>query len=704
MRRSYASETSHCERMPRFSVAHSVVRPQDLGTSRITDLMLGDAGMLYSTTRYDGQITAWEIAGGDLIPAADSAYESPLIAGNQPWLAQVKTDDGLQLLAGGGPSGALTLRQAIAGTLGTPETLSAAFAPPLVDPIPVSFPDGTTRVYAGRGGDGGLVRIDIDSAGDVLETVIIPDNRARASGDVTALGHAVVEGTPFLYAASTIDTGLTAWQIAANGTLLARSTLRLEDDLRISAPTALETVSVAGVTYLVMGDAGAGSLTVLRPDIAGGFTIVDHVIDDRNTRFDGVTDLAVTQFDNDTWIFAGGADDGVSAFQLLPGGRLVHRAMITDTTDSTLSNIAALAAQEVIGGIAVFAASATEPGLTRLQLDIAADDDVIVDGAGSDTLRGGTGADLFVLTADVLADTVADFSVGEDQLDLSAWNSLRSKAQLSFESLTDGIRITYGDEELRLISSDGQPIDESDLLETDLISVTHFRLEISAGVAGPVTTPPILPDRYLPPESTPEPPAPIDRIEDYGSRDKDAITGGAGNDLLFGQGANDVLRGGEGDDLLFGGPDADRLEGGAGDDQLFGGGGRETAWMTPNRPVDPEQSDQLLGGSGDDLLVGEAGRDHLDGGAGNDRLIGGSGRDTFVFYSGHDVIGDLTPEADVISFDPSLWSGDRTPTQVVNDFGERSGGNVILRFSDDTTLTIEGFSDPDTLVDVIVFL
>ncbi|XQP59115.1 LapA family giant adhesin [Pseudomonas fluorescens] len=72
----------------------------------------------------------------------------------------------------------------------------------------------------------------------------------------------------------------------------------------------------------------------------------------------------------------------------------------------------------------------------------------------------------------------------------------------------------------------------------------------------------------------------------------------------------------------------DTLLGGAGDDILFGQGG----------------DDLLDGGKGNDILLGGTGNDTLIGGPGNDILIGGSGADTFVWKAGdfgNDVIKDF---------------------------------------------------------------
>ncbi|SUD73209.1 adhesin LapA [Pseudomonas putida] len=57
---------------------------------------------------------------------------------------------------------------------------------------------------------------------------------------------------------------------------------------------------------------------------------------------------------------------------------------------------------------------------------------------------------------------------------------------------------------------------------------------------------------------------------------KDFLSGGNGNDILFGQGGNDTLDGGRGNDILLGGTGNDTLIGGHGDDILIGGSGADT--------------------------------------------------------------------------------------------------------------------------------
>jgi Ca2+-binding RTX toxin-like protein len=57
----------------------------------------------------------------------------------------------------------------------------------------------------------------------------------------------------------------------------------------------------------------------------------------------------------------------------------------------------------------------------------------------------------------------------------------------------------------------------------------------------------------------------------YGGPGNDALTGGAGNDVLVGGDGADKLTGGLGRNVLIGGAGADRLTGGTGDDLLVGG-------------------------------------------------------------------------------------------------------------------------------------
>lgn len=199
-----------------------------------------------------------------------------------------------------------------------------------------------------------------------------------------------------------------------------------------------------------------------------------------------------------------------------------------------------------------------------------------------------------------------------------------------------------------------------------------------------------------------------------GGMGNDLLYGGEGNDRLLGGPGHDTLYGGEGNDSLTGGPGGDVLYGGAGDDFLYAGqDGATRLWGEEGHDViygsDFEDTlgggsgnDTLFGGGGADLLYGGGGSDWLYGGAGADRLQsgggdvvmqGGAGADRFEFYNlpGVARITDFSQAAgDRLVLNPSIWGGGLTAAEVVSRFAGSEGGDLVLRFSPEISLRLEG--------------
>jgi Ca2+-binding RTX toxin-like protein len=173
------------------------------------------------------------------------------------------------------------------------------------------------------------------------------------------------------------------------------------------------------------------------------------------------------------------------------------------------------------------------------------------------------------------------------------------------------------------------------------------------------------------------------------------VSGGSGNDTLFGVDGNDTLIGGKGDDwldgytgndTLDGGDGNDRLDGFTGDDKMVGGKGNDVYFVDSagdtviesgnsgideirtelnlksatagvenftflgnvsytftgndlnNRITGNFQDDILSGAGGNDTLIGDFGNDILKGGNGNDRLEGGVLDDTLEGGAGNDIL------------------------------------------------------------------
>jgi len=190
------------------------------------------------------------------------------------------------------------------------------------------------------------------------------------------------------------------------------------------------------------------------------------------------------------------------------------------------------------------------------------------------------------------------------------------------------------------------------------------------------------------------------------------LIGGAGNDVLIGDGGVNVLTGGAGNDLLSGAGGSDTLIGGAGDDLLDGGSGADTAsyaGLTAGVSVDLTLAgaqntggagfdtlvsiENVTGGNGADVLIGDAGTNVLNGGVGNDSLSGGGGVDYLNGGGGNDVlIGGAARDrltggagADVFRIEQASDSATTTSRDVIADFTQSQSDVIDLAAVDANT-------------------
>ncbi|HEY9778808.1 MAG TPA: calcium-binding protein [Leptolyngbyaceae cyanobacterium] len=182
--------------------------------------------------------------------------------------------------------------------------------------------------------------------------------------------------------------------------------------------------------------------------------------------------------------------------------------------------------------------------------------------------------------------------------------------------------------------------------------------------------------------------------QDRSAMGDDMLTGGAGDDDLYGQNGRDMLDGGDGIDLLQGGNGNDTLNGGKGDDVLYG----QNANDSPDPNV--EDNDILNGGDGNDYLSGQSGNDTLNGGNGDDTAEGGFGNDIINGDNGVDLLygDDGADTIDGGSGKDTIFGGrgndllrggsedDEIRGELDNDRLEGGKGNDKLIGVDDTTV------------------
>lgn len=201
---------------------------------------------------------------------------------------------------------------------------------------------------------------------------------------------------------------------------------------------------------------------------------------------------------NRGFVVVGGADDGISLFEVQPDGSLFHIESIADENNTTLQDVSQIEVV-VIGSQIQLIVAGSETGFTQFSISLGnianskvgtdlgdtltgssvgdlifgrdGDDtlyglggaDRIIDGAGVDTMVGGSGADVFVFVDDGRLDSVTDFNLSQDRLDLSHFAYLYTLDQLEITQKAYGVLITFGDDRFRIESHDGHQLLISEL-------------------------------------------------------------------------------------------------------------------------------------------------------------------------------------------------------------------------------------------------
>lgn len=597
----------------------------------------------------------------------------------------------------------------------------------------LSQPDGVASAYAALNDAAGQRMFAADADTGAITAYHWQDDGfvpgatvAGVGAGVTAMVPLLRDGQGWLFTAATGTDAIASWQIDSQGeTLHQADTLGAADGLGIRAPSALNVVEAYGETHLVVAAAGSSTLSVMRVGAGGELTPTDHVLDSLHSRFADVQALETVTVDGRAYVLAGGSDDGVSLFVLLPGGRLLHLTSLADSLDTGLENITAIGASQVSAAVQVLVAGEGAAGLTQLVFSVAdqgavllggggadaltgtakddiliggaADDvlaggagaDILEDGAGQDRLTGGTGADIFALRADAMPDKITDFVPGVDQIDLSDYPMLYDARELGYLATALGAVVAWRDEILEIERADGQTLSWAELMAAIRLGPDRPPMGLGSELTGTEAAD-ALTGGWM-----------ADLIRGLGGDDTlrgnagdDTILGGVGNDLIIGGADNDQLEGGLGNDRLYGGDGRDRLLGGDGDDQIYGEAGDDLAYGGLG-------TDQMFGGPGNDVLYGEAGDDQIEGGTGDDMLYGGPGADVLQGLDGADTLYGVDGNDRLLggAGPDRLYGGVGDDTVFGgpgNDYIEGGPGNDVLH-GEDGEDTIFGGSGTDII-------
>ena len=486
---------------------------------------------------------------------------------------------------------------------------------------------GQDYMLAARPGGAGVSVYSLTTTGYPTLIQTLNDTAALALRGVSAMTSLQTAGQTRVITASGPENGLSVFRADASGQLRLIGDFGFAERLPVDAPSTLASLRIGGQDFVLLGAHGTGSLTVLSLDTDGQLAFADQINDSLESRFAGMSAMSVFSRDDLHLVAVGGNDGGISLYQVLPGGRLVHRETLIDSTEMALASIQQMAFVTLPDRIELLVLSARDVGLTRLELDpgppgltatgrngTPSDDiltasaaggtlrggagaDVMIDAAGTDVFHGDAGADIFIFRPDTARDTVRDFDPLEDLVDLSAYPMLNSVRDIALRVLPGGIRLRMDGDELSLLSTSGAPIEPETLAPALRLARDHV----------------------LMPDPLPQTGSAASDVFETGAQ-PDTIDGGAGFDFVsyaraaqgttvdLGDNAANgraaqgyVLRSIEGvtgsafNDVLRGTSGGNTFNGLAGHDTLMGGGGND--WLTPGRG-----SDVIDGGDGTDMI------------------------------------------------------------------------------------------------------
>ena len=561
--------------MAQITHIQTLARPDPADLTAITDLDLwtGADGraILYATSRAGEALSAFGLDG----TGTASFLDGQILATDTTAVDVIRLDGTAYAMAlGPTQPDPVAYRIAADGAIEGVAALTAGTAQEAATSLVLTETAAGSYVYGAGAGSGQVqsYRVNAEGGLDYAGAASLPQGAQRL--------HAVAAAADRMIAVSGDGANLISLAARADGTLAQRGFAGAAQGLGLSEISLVRTVTLEGQTFAIVAARGSSSLSVVRIAEDGTLTPVSHIIDDLGTRFHHVTAMDVVAGNGRAYVVAGGADDGISVFQLLGSGRLLHDATLADGFEMPMQNVSALVATVTDWTLDIFVGSAVETGIAQLSLDLGeagqtltgtvygeslsgteggdimdggaghdtvvggAGNDVLLDSAGADEFWGGPGADRFVMDLDGDADWIRDFDPAVDILDLSGMPMLRSLLQLDIATRSDGARVAYREEAIWIRSHDGSPLTEAQLA----LAIAVGPGQMPVGSPGP-------------------------QKEMRGSGAADVL---AGNDLdneVVGFAGDDVLLGGDGADRIRGGTGSDVIEGGAGPDLLIGEAG-----------------------------------------------------------------------------------------------------------------------------------
>jgi Ca2+-binding RTX toxin-like protein len=629
----------------------------------------------------------------------------------------------------------------------------------------IELSNGNVYMYTAGYDDSGISVFRVTDGGVLVNLQNVDDTVSTYLSGVIDLTTVTIGAKTFLLAVAELDTGLSVFEIGADGLLTSTFDFADDADSGFFSAENVKTAQINGATYVYVSQFGNSRVDIFEMSSDGSLVWIDNLLDAGTLELFGAYDMSMDVIGGIHYLtVAGQSDSGVSILRVNNDGSLTEVFSVAD--DATLELLGAIQPVLVdIDGVPfVYVGGRNDDGFSAFRLDLPVS--VAYNGSTyemSETIKGAVelaeaGSTITLADAGLYSETdeivqvmrdnlTVDFGVLPVPFDIKfhldnfAFNfTTQGDANVTvFGSLenSENIRTGNGDDSQSgaagndtLNGGNGDDTLFGGHGEDSLLGGSGLDYLLGgqgtdtlSGGGGVDTLRGGRADDLLKGgggDDSLEGERGNDTVDGGtgddavgGGNGDDSVIGGKGADTLYGDAGNDTLIGGANADALYGGDDADTLIGGsaadllqagAGGDSLNGGTGNDTLLGEAGKDIliGGDGSDNMTGGTGNDTLDGGSGADTIIGNEGSDRATGGSGSDDFVFNIGDDTLRILDFEDNIDELDLDLAGlGFASVSALVASVGTQNGADAVLDFGVDGRVIIENMMLNDLINDII---
>ncbi len=181
----------------------------------------------------------------------------------------------------------------------------------------------------------------------------------------TSVTTATIGGTTYLFVAGYVDSGVSVFSIANDGTLTSVYDVTDDATLALNGAISVTTESIGGSSYLFVAGEHDDGVSVFSIGNTGALTSVYDVTDDAILALNDADSVTTETIGGTSYLFvAGFSDNGVSVFSIGTGGALTNMHNVGDSATLELEGATSVTTATIGGTPYLFVAGFRDNGLS----------------------------------------------------------------------------------------------------------------------------------------------------------------------------------------------------------------------------------------------------------------------------------------------------------------------------------------------------